>query len=136
MDDGAEHILSKSADDTKLGGGVDMPVGRAAIQRDLDRLEKWANRNLVNFSKGKGKSLYLGRNMRGLYMLRADWQQSSFAEKELGVLVDTKLNISQQCALAENKGKQHPQTVLSLEFCVQVWAPQYKTDMNILARVQ
>ncbi|KAK4810449.1 hypothetical protein QYF61_004229 [Mycteria americana] len=44
LDDGAECTISKFADDTKLGGV-------AAIQRDLDRLEKWADRNLKKFNK-------------------------------------------------------------------------------------
>ncbi|KAK4831180.1 hypothetical protein QYF61_015650 [Mycteria americana] len=38
--------LSKFADDTIPGGIADMPEGHAAIQRDLEGLEKWADRNL------------------------------------------------------------------------------------------
>ena len=46
LDDRMECTLSKFVDNTKLGGVVSMLEVRAAIQRDLDRLEKWDDRNL------------------------------------------------------------------------------------------
>jgi len=80
-------------DDTKLVGVADRPEGHAAIQRDLDRLEKWAGRGLMMLNKGMlcvCKILPLGRNNPlHQYMLRVDQLESNFAEKDPGVLVDT-----------------------------------------------
>ena len=45
--------LVKSADYMKSRGPFNMPNGGAAIQRDVDRLEGWTNRNLVQFSKDR-----------------------------------------------------------------------------------
>ena len=84
-DDGTECTLGKLTGDTKLRGAADAPDGCAAIQRDLDRLEKWADRNLMQFSKGKCKVLHLGRNNpRHQYMLGDAQLENSLEEKDLG----------------------------------------------------
>ncbi|CAM4466408.1 unnamed protein product, partial [Lepidochelys kempii] len=47
LEDGVDCTLSKFADDTKRRGEVDMLEGKDRIQRDLDKLEDWAKRNLM-----------------------------------------------------------------------------------------
>lgn len=62
LDDGTECTLNKFASDTKLGEAFDAADGHAALQRDLSRLEKWADRKLMKFKKGKCKVLHLSRS--------------------------------------------------------------------------
>jgi len=104
MDSGTECTLSKFADDTKLCGVVDMLERRDTIQRDLDRLERWVCMNCMKFNTAKCKVLHVGQgNPKHKYRLGGEWLKSSPEEKDLGVLVDEKLNMSRECALAVQK---------------------------------
>lgn len=62
LDIGAKCALSTSSDDIKLEGVVDIPESDAAIQRDWESLERWADRILMQFKKGKCKVMHLREN--------------------------------------------------------------------------
>ena len=111
----------------------------------------------MKFSKDKWRVLHLGRNnCMHQYRLGSDLLERSSAEKDLGVLVNNRLAMSQQCAIVTKQANGTLGCIKSmasrlremilpvyfalvrpqLEFCVQFWALQFKKVRGILERVQ
>ncbi|KAK4816992.1 LOW QUALITY PROTEIN: hypothetical protein QYF61_025912 [Mycteria americana] len=158
LDTGIECTLRKLASDTKLVEAVDALEGRVALQGDLNRLESWAITKCMKFNKSKCWILHLGWGDPGYtYKLGDERLESSSVERDLGVWVDGKLSMSQQCALAakrancvlecikHNVASQLTEVIVPfytalvwpyLKYCVQFWVPQHKKDIKLLECVQ
>ena len=73
-----------------------MSKGWEAIQRDLDRLQEWAQVNIMRFNKAKYKVLHMRcDNPHYQYKMGDVKIEHSPAEKDFGVQEDGKLNMSQ-----------------------------------------
>ncbi|KAK4818493.1 hypothetical protein QYF61_014223 [Mycteria americana] len=130
LDEGIECTLSKFADDNQ---GVLICLRAKA--------------NCMRFNKANCKVLHLGHNNpMQRYRLGEEWLESCQAEKDLRVLVDSCLNMSQQCAQVAKKANSILACIRNsvasrtrkphLEYCAQFWAPHYKRDIEVLERVQ
>ncbi|KAF7244836.1 Protocadherin-11 X-linked [Varanus komodoensis] len=155
--EGVTSLLNKFADDTKTGAVATTKEQVLWIQKGLDRLWKWAGDNRLAFNADKCKVLHL-EHMNGChkYRLGDKWLKSSTCERDLRVLVDCRLNMSQQCDVVKRVNATLGCIVrsvtsrlrevllplymilvyLQLEYCVQFWTLHYRKDIARLESVQ
>ncbi|CAM4600677.1 unnamed protein product [Caretta caretta] len=151
-------VLIMFADDTKLGGIVNLERDWDIIQEDMDDLVNWSNSNRMKFNSEKCKVMHLGiNNKKFSYKLGTHQLEVTEEEKNLGVLVDHRMTMSRQCDMAVKKANavlgcirrgisSRDKEVLvplykalvrpHLEYCVQFWSPMFKKDEFKLEQVQ
>ena len=161
--DTVNSIISKFADDTKVGRTVENEDDRAALQRDIDRLLVWSDRWQMQFNASKCKVLQVGAKNKhysytmGGFAPAGRVLDRSVEEKDIGVMVHESLKPGVQCAKAAKKANQvlgqmarglHFRDKYTwigfyrqycrphLETCIQAWSPWTKTDIDLLESVQ
>ncbi|RMB94448.1 hypothetical protein DUI87_29259 [Hirundo rustica rustica] len=102
IDKGIECTLSKSAGETRLRGEL-ANVRDGAIQRDLDKLRKWDHVNLVWFNNTR--SWCCVQASPSVSTAWGEQTKDSPDEKDSGVLVSERLNMTQPCAPAAPTAK-------------------------------
>ncbi|XP_059698166.1 triadin isoform X3 [Haemorhous mexicanus] len=158
MESGFQCTLSEFTDDNQVCDAVNTLEGRNNTQRDLVRLERWAQVILMKFNNAKCEVLHLvWRSPKDSFRLGREWKETSTGEKDVGLLVHEKLDMTQQCVLEVKKAvcilgcikssvaSPSKEVILSLysalvrpqlEYCVLDWEPEHKKDVGMLEQVQ
>ena len=159
--------LSLFADDTKIFTRIISEMsktrqrgsyGSEVLQRDLNSVMEWANKWKMEFNVDKCKIMHLGKlNPRHVYSMDGVELTVTTEEKDLGVLVDDKLDFGKHISEIVKKANRriglikkgfdcldkemfmylYPVLIRPLlEYCVQIWSPHKQGDIDLLERVQ
>ena len=158
LEDDMKTNVLKFADDTKIYGEASSTDGRDKLQHDLDTAGKWSESWQMTFNVDKCKTLHTGsKNVHHTYSLNQRQLNETETEKDLGVLMHKSMSFSEQCHEAAKKANRVAGQVMKtmtnkskevivplykalvrphLEYCVQVWNPFLRKDIDLLEKVQ
>ncbi|CAM5152026.1 unnamed protein product [Natator depressus] len=158
LEKGVNSEVAKFADDTKLLKIVKSQADCKELQKYLSELCDWATKWQMKFSVDKWKVMHIGKhNPNYTYKMMGSKLVVTTQKRDLGVIVDSSLKTSTQCAVAVKKANRmlgiikkgidnkteniilplyksmvHPH----LDYCVQMWLPHLKKDTLELEKVQ
>jgi len=158
IENGVSSRVLKFADDLKVFRVIEGKDDQDVFQSDLDKLSIWSEVWQMNFNYSKCKIMNVGRvNNPSKYELSGQELAHIQIEKDLGVMVNSKLSASDQViqarkralgmlgAINRNVCYKNEKVITKLycayvrpllEYCVQAWSPTYKKDCWLLERVQ
>ncbi|BHF83233.1 hypothetical protein SprV_0802637500 [Sparganum proliferum] len=164
VDDAARALdceVAMFADDMKIWSVIRGPADEDRLQVNLNRLEEWPNRWLLQFNVGKCSILRLGNTARSAstrdYFLGGAALQEVEAQKDLGVPTTSSLKPSAHCSRVAKSAMSvlyaikrafmdFDEDVFSktfgafvrphLEYGIRAWRPWAVEDQNCLERVQ
>lgn len=158
LDNGINNIISKFADDTKIGNAIISESDRSSLQSDLNKISEWSENWQMPFNVNKCLILQIGsRNNKYEYHMNGEKIKSVSQIKDLGVLINENLKSTSQCTAASNKANRalgfikrnfhcHSKDIVvplyksivrpHLEYAVQFWSPYLKKDIEKLESVQ
>ena len=158
IEDGVKSTVLKFADDLKVFRTIEGIHDQEVLQSDLNKLVEWSETWQMKFNLSKCKIMHIGRhNCETRYEMIGQELAPITAEKDLGVIVTSKLSASDQVIEARKKalrmlgainrnvsyrsGKVIAKLYCAyvrphLEYCVQAWCPTYEKDCWLLERVQ
>ena len=97
IDQGVKGLISKFADDTKLGGVIRTSSDMLDLQADLDILSEWSERWQMKFNTDKCKAIRFGNfQSEDNYIMNGQQLDWVTEEKDLGVIVDETMKSSKQ----------------------------------------
>ena len=156
--DSLTDILSKFADDTKVGRVVISDNDHKTMQSAIDLIMKWSREWQMDFNISKCKILHFGRsNQCKSYLMDGQPLKACSEETDIGVIISNDLKPSLQCAAAAKKANmtlgrmaravtyrdRHVWLRLyqvyvrpQLEYAIQAWRPWLSKDINLLESVQ
>ena len=150
--------IYKFADDTKALGTVDISKGHSTLHDDLLKFEKWSQIWKMPLNVEKCKVVHYGNNNPNIeHLLFGKKLTSSTEEKDLGVLFNKDMSVTNQC-LKASKSANKVLGIISrnifsrdsviminlykslvrpiLDYCNQIWKPYLIKDIKILEKPQ
>ena len=106
LEEGVTGKILKFADDTKLFTKTKEIEDKPNLQDDIDKLVKWSEKWQMLFNFGKCKCLHIGPgNTSMTYEMGGTILSITMKEKDLGVTMNANMKVSEQCRIAESKGR-------------------------------